>query len=166
MNGHEARKDAETRKTGAGEEDSDELHEQVARRLAYNQQHYTSGRRRIVTVLGEAARPLTIPEITAITPGVAQSSAYRNLDVLEQCGAVRRLTHAAEHTHFELAEPLLGHHHHLICEGCTTVVDVHLDDELERLVDQRLGEAARAAGFEPGHHSLDMHGLCSDCQSS
>jgi len=143
---------------------SDDLHDQVARRLAYNKQLYTSGRRRIVTVLREAARPLTISEITAITPDIAQSSAYRNLDVLERCGAVRRLIHSTKHTHFELAESLLGHHHHLICESCGTIADVHLDDELERLVDERLGEAARAAGFYPLHHSLDLHGHCADCR--
>lgn len=145
-------------------EDTGDLHEQVARRLAYNQQLYTVGRRRIVAVLQEAARPLTIPEITEFAPEIAQSSAYRNLDVLERCGAVRRLVHAAEHTHFELAESLLGHHHHLICEGCTTIVDMHLDDEIERLVDERLGQAAQAEGFVPLHHSLDLHGLCADCR--
>ncbi len=146
-------------------EGSEDLHEEIARRLAFNQQLYTSGRRRIVTVLAEAARPLTIPEITEITPDIAKSSAYRNLDVLERCGAVRRLVHGADHTHFELAESLLGHHHHLICEQCATIVDVSLDDELERLVDERLSEAARAAGFEPLHHNLDLHGLCTDCRA-
>lgn len=140
-----------------------DIHDQVARRLAHADQRYTTNRRRLVEALRHAGRPLTTPEITDLEPDLAQSSAYRNLDILEQCGVVRRISAGAEHTHFELAEPLLDHHHHLICDACGTIADVHLDDEIEALVDRRLGEAAKAAGFTPLHHTLDLHGHCADC---
>ncbi len=146
-------------------ETNGEIHEQVARRLAHAEQRYTTSRRRLVEALHHAGRPLTAPEITELAPDLAQSSAYRNLDVLEQCGVVRRISAGPEHTHFELAEPLLGHHHHLICVTCGTIADVHLDDEIESLVDQRLGEAASAAGFTPLHHTLDLHGHCAECSN-
>ena len=141
-----------------------DLHDEVAQRLARNGQRYTSSRRRLVESLARAGRPVTLPDIAVLAPGLAQSSAYRNLDVLERGGVVRRLAAGSEHTHFELTEALLGHHHHLICVECGTIADVHLDDELESLVDERLAHAAHAVGFTPLHHTLDLHGHCAECR--
>lgn len=144
----------------------DPLHEQIARRLDRNDQRYTRGRRRLVDALVQAGRPINLPDILDLDPDLALSSAYRNLDVLETCGVVRRLSPpGGDHAHFELAEPLLDHHHHLICVTCGAIADVHLDHELENLVDRKLAEAAHAAGFTPLHHSLDLHGHCADCSS-
>lgn len=140
-----------------------EIHDHVSARLAHNEQRYTAGRRRLVEVLSQAGRPVTLPEITELEPDLAPSSAYRNLDVLEQCGVVHRVAGSAEHAHFELAEPLLDHHHHLICIDCGAISDIQLDDELEALVDKHLASAARAVGFEPLRHSLDLHGRCARC---
>ena len=142
------------------------LHEQVGQRLDRNDQRYTAARRQLVEALARAGRPLTLPDITSLAADLAASSAYRNLDVLERCGVVRRLTVGTEHAYFELTEALLGHHHHLICVGCGTITDVHLDDDLESLVDERLADVAAAAGFAPLHHSLDLHGHCATCQGS
>ena len=142
-----------------------DLHAQVNSRLASHNHRYTSGRRQLIEALAIAGRPLTLPEIGANWPKLAQSSAYRNLDVLERCGVVRRIAIGGNYAHFELAEPLLDHHHHLICVGCGTIQDVHLTDKFERLVDENLAAAAKEAGFAPLHHSLDLHGHCADCTS-
>ncbi len=144
----------------------DELHNKVASLLNRSRQRYTTGRRRLVEALWNAARPVTIREVTHLLPGLAQSSTYRNLDVLERCGVVRRLAVATDHTHFELAEPLLDHHHHLICVGCGTVSDIQFDHELEEMVDRNLSDVAHEAGFTPLHHSLDLHGRCADCETT
>ncbi len=140
-----------------------DLHEQIVRRLSQNEQRYTSGRRRLVEVLAAAIHPLTLPEIVSLEPDLTQSSTYRNLEILERSGIVRRLIAHTDHAHFELAEPLLGHHHHLICDGCGTIIDIHLDDDLEALVEAGLSDAAAMAGFTPAHHVLDLHGRCRDC---
>jgi Fe2+ or Zn2+ uptake regulation protein len=142
----------------------EELHAAVAERLRDDDHRYTAARRRLVDALARAGRPLTLPEIVAADPGLAQSSAYRNLDVMEHAGVIERISGGGDHTHFELAEPLLGHHHHLVCVDCGTIADIHLDEELERLVDRRLGVAAEAQGFAPLHHRLDLHGYCADCR--
>lgn len=142
------------------------LHEQVAQRLANSEQRYTQNRRALVEALAASGRPVTLPDIASLAPDLAQSSVYRNLDVLEGCGVVRRLVVGAEHTHFELTEELLGHHHHLICVQCGMITDVHLEDELEAMVDKGLALAAKQAGFAPLHHSLDLHGLCANCQAA
>ncbi|MEM7340321.1 MAG: Fur family transcriptional regulator [Actinomycetota bacterium] len=142
-----------------------ELHDAVAGRLAESTSRYTAGRRRLVETLARSERPMTLPDIVASDPGIAPSSAYRNLDVLEQSGVIRRINSSGDHAHFELAEPLVVHHHHLICLGCGKILDVQLDDALERAVDAGLAKAAAKADFVPSHHTLDLYGWCSDCQA-
>ncbi len=141
-----------------------DLHAAVGRRLERHDHRYTRGRRHLVETLARVARPVTLPQIAAHADELPQSSAYRNLEVLERCGVITRIAGTADHAHFELAEPLVDHHHHLVCLGCGSLEDVHLDQELEKMVDAELAQAAASARFTPTHHSLDLHGYCHDCE--
>lgn len=140
-----------------------DLHAAVGTRLARYDYRYTNGRRRLVDVIAAAGQPVTLPDIVAAAPELAPSSVYRNLDVLERSGVVDRIASNGDHAHFEFAEPLLSHHHHLICIDCGAIEDVRLDDDIEALVDRSLAEVAGRAGFKPLRHSLDLHGYCTDC---
>jgi len=142
------------------------MHLDAEQRLAADGLRYTEGRRSLVTVLATARRPLTLPEIVSFAPEVPQSSAYRNLDSLEQGGVVHRISVGRDRAYYELAESLLGHHHHLICVSCGAIEDMHLDGALEAQVDAALASAARGAGFVPLHHNLDLYGRCASCASS
>jgi len=142
-----------------------ELHEAVDWHLALQDSRYTKGRRRLVQVLSDAGRPLTLPEIASHRADLPQSSAYRNLDVLERAGVIRRITHSGDHAYFELAEPFVDHHHHLVCIECGQMEDIHLDEDVEQLVDTGLRRAAERVGFTPLHHSLDLHGYCAECEA-
>lgn len=127
---------------------------------------YTEARRRLVGVIGSAARPLTLAEILASLHEdgpIPQSSVYRNLADLEAAGVATRVQGADEFGRFELSEDLSGHHHHLLCEGCGTVADVHLSAELERTLDSALAQAAAASGFEVSGHRVDIVGRCGAC---
>src|SRR5229473_2541329 len=94
----------------------DEVHQTAATRLRNVGQRLTANRASLVDALSTAPRPLTIPEILDERPGLAQSSVYRNLVVLEEAGIVHRVVGADEFARWELAERLTGHHHHhLIC---------------------------------------------------
>lgn len=149
---------------GAKESDSlSELHSQISNRLTQQDHRYTKGRKQLVELLARAGQPMTLPDIVGADPKMARSSAYRNLDVLVRCGVIRRINSWGDYAHFELAEPLLGHHHHLICTSCGNIEDIHLDSVVELLVDMRLNEIADRSGFTPTHHSLDLHGLCAHC---
>lgn len=143
-----------------------ELHEAVAVRLIAAEQRYTSGRRRLVEALAHAARPVRQPDIESLAPELARSTAYRNLEALERCGVVHRLETGGERAYFELAESLLGHHHHLICVACGAISDVELDSETEARIDDSLVAAASEAGFVPLHHNLDLFGRCADCEAA
>ncbi len=140
-----------------------ELERAINDRLADHDLRYTSGRRAIVEGLKRAEGPITLPELLECSPDLAQSSAYRNLSLLEGAGVVRRLVHGGEHAHFELAESLTEHHHHLICESCGQVRDITLDAGLERTLDRSFDELAANEGFTPTHHTVDVYGVCGDC---
>lgn len=144
--------------------DTDAIHAEAERRLHAGGQRYTDRRKALVALLAEAARPLTLPEIVASAAGMPQSSAYRNLFVLEQSGLVHRITVGGDRAWFELAESLLGHHHHLICVACGAIEDMHLAAALEEAVDAALHDAASAAGFAALHHNLDLYGHCPACR--
>ena len=142
-----------------------ELHRSVAARLADQDQQYTTNRRAVVEALVAAGAPITLPDLLEADTSLAQSSAYRSLSVMVEAGVVRRLVHVGDHAHFELAEDLTEHHHHLICERCGTVADVTLPDEVETAMDDTFQAVADAAGFTPVHHAVDIYGTCGDCRS-
>jgi len=145
---------------------SGDLHTEVERRLTSTEQRYTDGRRALVDVLVDAGRPLTIPEVLERSPGVPQSSAYRNLTVLVDAGAARRVNGSDEHGRFELAEDLTGHHHHAICMTCSTVIDIHGAPRLERALEAAAAAAGSELGFAVSGHTIDLLGTCRDCLES
>jgi len=140
-----------------------ELDRAVNERLAKHDLRYTTGRRQIVSGLRRAGGPVTLPELLQIQSDLAQSSAYRNLSLMEDAGVVRRLVHRGDHAHYELAEELTEHHHHLICESCGLVLDVTLTAATERNLDKAFDSVAGARGFVPRHHVLDVYGQCERC---
>ena len=143
-----------------------ELHRTVGERLTAREQRYTASRRRIVATLSTVGRPVTLPDLLAVEPTLAQSSAYRNLAVLEEAGVVRRLLHGPDHAHYELAEDLTEHHHHLICVVCGAVRDITLGPRIERSLDAAVDGLAAAESFTPTHHAIDIYGRCGSCGSS
>jgi Fur family transcriptional regulator, ferric uptake regulator len=140
-----------------------DLHLEVAGRLRRAGHRYTSKRRTVVEVVKASPQPLSIPEIMTRRRGLAQSSLYRNLAVLEQSRVVRRIMTGEDFARFELAEDLSEHHHHLVCSNCGSVKDVSLPSNLERRMEGALTAAATSAGFTPAAHRLDVIGICGDC---
>src|SRR3954453_1551748 len=141
-----------------------DLHETATARLREQDQRYTKNRRAIVAALAATARPVTIPELLAARRGLPQSSAYRNLALLEEAGVVRRVVGGGEFARYELAEDLTEHHHHFICSTCGTVEDFTLPADIETTVERALDRAARRSRFEGIHHQLDLVGVCAGCQ--
>ncbi len=143
-----------------------DLDAQVAVRLQAAGHRFSSSRRELVEVLRQAGQPIRIVDVLDSRPHLAQSSVYRNLAVLEAAGVVRRIVTGDDYAHFELAEALTEHHHHLICAQCGTVSDVTLPAELEHRLDAALPELAAARGFVLDHHRLDLIGRCERCATT
>lgn len=144
----------------------DAVHHTADERLRNDGQRYTENRRVLVAALATADRPVTVPELLDATSGMAQSSAYRNLAVLEVAGVVRRLVATDDTARYELAEALTGHHHHLICESCGAIVDIDVPAALETGVATLAVDVAATHGFRIEHHRLDLVGVCSDCDGN
>ena len=142
---------------------SRDLTEVATTRLAQLNQRLTPNRRRIVDVLVASDRPLTITEVLERADGLAQSSAYRNLVVLEQAAVVHRVITHDEFARYELAEDLTEHNHHLVCTGCGRVEDVASSPALERSLAAAIDAAASTSGFTIEHHRLDLLGRCARC---
>ncbi len=140
-----------------------DLHAIASARLRRDGQRYTSRRRAVVDLLDAADQPLTIRQLLERDTALAQSSAYRNLAVLERAGVVHRIVTSDEYARYELAEDFTEHHHHLICSTCGDVTDFTVTPTLEADLEAALAKVARRTGFRIEHHRLDLVGTCSDC---
>ena len=90
-------------------------------------------------------------------PNIGLVTIYRTLDILARLKLICEL-HAGGSCHsYTISAP--GHHHHLICSKCNTVVDFTGYDlsELERRL-------SLETGFEVEDHLLEFIGLCQACQ--
>lgn len=140
-----------------------DLHATATSRLRADGQRYTTQRRDLIDLLSELGQPLTIPQLLEQRPGLAQSSVYRNLAVLERAGVVHRIHGTDEFARYELAEDLTEHHHHLLCTACGGVADFTVPDTVEHELELALSKVARRTGFQVRHHRLDLVGTCTDC---
>jgi Fur family ferric uptake transcriptional regulator len=91
---------------------------------------------------------------------VARASVYRVLELLQENGLVARLELGDATARFELIDPAGGHHHHLLCDSCGSLVPFD-DDDLERSIDR----LSRRLGFSANGHEVVLRGDCSACAS-
>jgi len=90
-------------------------------------------------------------------PNIGLVTIYRTLEILAELNLICEL-HAGGSCHsYTISTP--GHHHHLICAKCNTVIDFTGYDlsELERRLSLK-------TGFEVEDHLLEFIGLCQACQ--
>ncbi|MCB0879458.1 MAG: transcriptional repressor [Thermoleophilia bacterium] len=86
------------------------------------------------------------------------ATVYRALGVLVDAGLVDALQHGAS-TCYRACAP--GHHHHLTCDSCHAVIELH-DCGVEEWADR----IARRHGYTDVHHVVELHGTCSDCRAA
>src|SRR5262249_16797372 len=137
----------------------------VSTRLRRVHQRVTANRLAIVEALANAARPMTIPELleSPAGRGLAQSSVYRNLVVLEQASLVHRIVTHPEFAPSHPAQTLPQPPHPRICANCGTVEDVPASAGLEQSGQTAASQIARSTGFHTQRHRVDLVGLCARC---
>jgi Fur family ferric uptake transcriptional regulator len=141
------------------------VHQAVENRLLDRGVRYTTARRAVVGVLAGNAGPLSAAELSeVIGAGVPLSSLYRSLNVLEGAGVVAPHLGAKGLTRYELAEWLIGHHHHLICLECGSVDDVAVPSHYERQVEAIIAGIGEMASFAPSGHAIEIEGRCARCR--
>jgi Fur family transcriptional regulator, ferric uptake regulator len=89
---------------------------------------------------------------------VGLATVYRVLTQFAEAGLVIRHNFEGGHSVFELNQG--EHHDHLVCVRCG-LVEEFVDDLIER----RQEEIAKQAGFEITDHSLNIYGVCANCNS-
>jgi Fur family ferric uptake transcriptional regulator len=90
---------------------------------------------------------------------VGLATVYRVLMQFVETGLVIRRHFESGAALFELNEGT--HHDHLICTACGKVEEF-VDKDIER----RQEEIAKARGFALHEHSLSLYGVCSECKST
>lgn len=86
---------------------------------------------------------------------------YRTLAFLLEQGLIHRI----ESLNGFVACSHPGERHEsalMICDGCGQILEFHTPDPAS----QALNEAARDAGFAIETRTVELHGLCRDCQSA
>jgi Fur family ferric uptake transcriptional regulator len=91
-------------------------------------------------------------------PNIGLVTVYRTLELLAGMGLICEV-HVGGSCRSYLIKRPSGHHHHLICSGCGTVVDF-TDCDLSELEEK----LCRETGFEIESHLLEFLGRCQDCQ--
>jgi Fur family transcriptional regulator, ferric uptake regulator len=90
---------------------------------------------------------------------VGLATVYRALAVLRDREVVDELAHRTGESCYRLCNP--GHHHHLVCSSC------HRVEELEDCqIDDWIAKASGSHGFQPASHTVEVVGLCADCQAA
>jgi len=90
-------------------------------------------------------------------PSIGLVTIYRTLDILVKLRLICELHAGDSCRSYTISAP--GHHHHLICSKCGTVVDF-IGYDLSEL-EQRL---SLETGFKVEDHLLEFIGLCQACQ--
>lgn len=89
---------------------------------------------------------------------VSRASIYRTLPLLVESGLLREVHSSEKHSHYE---HVFGHKHHdhLICTKCGRTIEFS-DDRIEGLQNR----VCEKHGFLATAHSLEIIGVCAECQ--
>ncbi len=95
-------------------------------------------------------------EVRKAIPNISKGTVYRNLQVLQEDGAVTELNLNGTWSRYEAKQ---DSHYHFRCERCGRVFD--LDEPVNHELDKRV---AMSTGLRVSYHQLEFRGLCQDCQ--
>ncbi|MEA1891105.1 MAG: Fur family transcriptional regulator [Campylobacterota bacterium] len=87
------------------------------------------------------------------------ATVYRTLSLLEDSNIVTSLSFGAQGKKYELGAK--NHHDHLICTECGSITEF-VDEQIET----RQHLIADELGFKMKDHSMQIYGVCKNCQNS
>ncbi|MHC4471886.1 MAG: Fur family transcriptional regulator [Planctomycetota bacterium] len=121
----------------------------------------TPQRAAILDVLKSTSSHPTADEVYAAVqkriPRISLGTVYRNLQVLVEEGYAARLAPSEGSHRFdgEVAE-----HHHLVCQECGRIDDLHLETDRSLL-----SRIARRTGYEVLSQRTEYTGVCAGCRA-
>lgn len=103
--------------------------------------------------------PQTVEEIhEQLGKKVDLASVYRTLQVLVKNKLVRVINLGDKKKRFEIIDEK-NHHHHFTCNNCKSIEDISSQFE-EKLI----ADIQSQARLKIEDHSIELYGLCQDCQ--
>ena len=124
---------------------------------------YTEQRAIILQILVNLDDHLNAEEIHSIiqqehpAQNIGIATIYRTLNFLEEVNLISSISFGSEGKKYEGNQK--EHHDHLICTSCNKIVEF-LDDSIEK----KQEDIACSNGFTITDHSMQIYGLCKDCQ--
>jgi Fur family ferric uptake transcriptional regulator len=124
---------------------------------------YTEQRAIILQILVNLDDHLNAEEIHSIIQkeypeqNIGIATIYRTLNFLEEVNLISSISFGSDGKKYEGNQK--EHHDHLICTSCGKIVEF-LDDDIEK----KQEDIASKNGFTITDHSMQIYGLCKDCQ--
>lgn len=88
---------------------------------------------------------------------IGLATVYRVLTQFEEAGLIVRHHFEGGQSVFELDHG--EHHDHLVCVKCNRV-----EEFFDEVIERRQQEIAKKSGYEITDHSLNIYGICAECQ--
>ena len=90
----------------------------------------------------------------------ALSTLYRVVNDLSTAGILETFTSPDQNIWIEIKSES-GHHHHLYCESCETVIDIEIDEVLETSINELRDQLNQKYNIDIVDHSFELYGRCS-----
>jgi Fur family ferric uptake transcriptional regulator len=122
---------------------------------------WTRPRQQVIEIFSRHDQPFTIQDVFGKLGGKKTDlvSVYRSVNLFLKHGVLVTVDSVAEGKRYELSDEYRSHHHHVICQACGEVKDIH-DCGLEKLE----AGIAKETGFKILRHDLKFMGLCRRCR--
>ncbi len=119
-------------------------------------------RRRVLELIVVADKPIKaydlLDQLKVEHPGAAPPTIYRALEFLLAHHFIHRIE--TLNAFVSCVHPENPHEgQFLICNRCHQVVEIE-----DKVLNERLSQAAQSEGFTPSHQVLEIYGCCDDCQ--
>ncbi len=142
---------------------SDRWADHAQRVLAQAHRQTGAARRALLELLDSQSCALSAIEIEdalrASARPVGRASIYRILDELERLHLVAKVQVGQSMARYEPIRAA-GHHHHLVCDTCGTVIPFS-DPDLERAIRKLAGRVP----MRVDEHEIVLHGACESCET-
>ena len=138
-------------------------HEQAVAVLRDNGHRPTPHRLIILSIVADGPGHMGVDEIfrsaTAAYPYMDVVTVYRTLHLFRELGVLTEVA-IGDRLHYELTDPL-GGHHHMVCHVCNGAFNLspHYLEEFRNTLSQEFG-------FEPDLEHFAISGVCAGCRDS
>lgn len=124
----------------------------------------TEERMKILRAVMSSAEHLQADELADMLrkdgANVSRATVYRTLVHLVDAGLVYKVDFGEGHAHYEDATKGTGHHDHIKCEVCNTLIEF-FDSDLEAMQER----IAQKYNFRLTGHQFQLFGICENCRN-